>query len=104
MREIQIILLLEFVIGEFIGLDESSPPWHASIVDDIHTGDLSFFTAIKSEFRNLERFAMTAQDRAAAFVKPFRRDTDFACGRTSAFDAPLVHAHAVCERRGLGGG
>ena len=79
------------------------PHGHADAVraavggDEINSGDFGFFAAIFGVGGNVERLAVRAKNRAAAFVKPFGRDADLSCGRAAACDTPAKHFHAVGE-------
>src|SRR3954463_4523599 len=101
MSEIQIILLFKLVVREFVGEDKSGAPRRSALVDDIDPSHFGLLAPIESKFRNFEGLAMSAQNRAAAFVEPFGSHADLPCGRPSAFHTPLIHAHAVRDRSGL---
>ena len=76
--EIQIIALLELVIGELISRSHSDAIRCAVVADDVDSRDLSLFAAIFRIVRHGQRLERSAQNRAVAFIKPLRRSADFA--------------------------
>src|SRR5215469_8751851 len=85
------------MIREFISCCEAQTIRLTIRPDQIHTRDLGLFSAIFGVAGYLERFAMSTQEAAIAFVEPFRRSPNMTCGRAAAFHAPAEHFHAVGE-------
>lgn len=69
-------MLLNFMVGKFVGERQADPAWLAVRRNQINAGDFGFFTAVLAEGGDFERLAMSAKNGAATFVKPFRRDAD----------------------------
>src|ERR1051326_959870 len=90
------------MIGELVARGHADAPRRARRVDEIDAGDLGLFAAVFGVRRNLQRFAVRTQRRTAAFVKPFGSGPDGAGRRTSSFDSPAIHAHAVGGRLARG--
>lgn len=93
--EIEIVLLLELVIREFISHHHSDAPRHAGAVDDIDAGDLGFLAAVRRVSGEFQRLHVSSQDGASAFVKPLRRHAARTGSGPAALHTPLIHAHAV---------
>src|SRR5580658_1518315 len=63
--------------------------------NQINPRDLSFFPAVFSVGRYVERFSVGTQCVSRALVEPFGSDPDIAFGRTPSFHSPAEHFHAV---------
>src|ERR1700730_7636031 len=75
-REIQVISLFELVIGEFVSSGHADAAGLACGIDQIDSRYFGFLAAVFGVGRHDERLAVGAQNRAGAFVKPFRRRAD----------------------------
>ena len=96
--KVEIVLTLEDMVGEFVANREADSSRRSVSINDVDAGDFRLLAAIVGKFGNDQWFAMTAQNRAAAFIKPFGRNTRFALRRLAAFHATEVHAAAVRDR------
>src|SRR6185369_11453209 len=101
MSEVEIVLSLNLVVGEFVGEDETHAAGLAIRRNQISARNFRLFAAVESERRNFERFSVGAKNCPAPFVKPFRWNTNLSGRWTSAFNAPLIHAHAVGDDGGF---
>ena len=93
--KIQIILLLELMIGELVARGHADAARISRRIDNVHARDFRLFPAIASICRHIERFIVGAQRKAGAFVEPLGRDSGDARRWPAAFQSPLVHSHAV---------
>src|SRR5215469_7743249 len=95
--QIQVIPFLETVIGEFVACGHPDSSRLSVGIDEVDSRDLGFLAAVFRIGGNLERLSMSAKNRAAAFVKPFRWRANRARSRPPAVPAPAEHFHAVGE-------
>ena len=93
--KIQVVPLLEFMIRKFVAYHHANAKWCAIVRDQVYAGEFAFFATILCVTGNLERLKWSANCGAIAFVEPLRRYTDLTVGRTTTFDPPLEHTHAV---------
>ena len=97
-REVQVIFLFEHVVGKFIAQRQAHAPRPPVRPDNVAARDFRLLAAVLGVGRHEQRFAMRAQNRPIALVKPFRRGADCPRRGLALFDSKLKHFHAVRRR------
>src|SRR5215467_12214576 len=87
-REIEIVSLLEPVIGELVAVAHPDSPRLPVVADDVHAGDFRLLATVLSVRRQHERLVVRAEHQSVSLVEPFGRDANLPRRRTSALDAP----------------
>ena len=83
------------MIRKFVARHHPNTKWSAILRNQVYTGEFAFFATILRVTGNLERLKWSANCGAITFVEPLRRYTDLTVGRTTTFDPPLEHTHAI---------
>ena len=96
-RQVEVILLFHHVIGEFVTDGETDTARVSIAVDHVAAGDFGLLTTVVRISGYVEGFPVRSDDRPGAFVEPLGRNADGTRFRSTAFDTPLEHSHAVCE-------
>src|SRR5579863_9683713 len=94
-RQVQIILLLELMIGKLVSGGHAHAPRHSRRIRKIDAGDFALFAAIFRVRGSFQGFAMRAQDRTRSFIEPFRRCANLPGRWAPSLDSPAKHLHAV---------
>ena len=100
MRAVEVVLLLDDVIGELVADDVADAPRPAGVVGDIDAGDLGLLAAVEPERGDRQRRAGRDDAAAVSLVEPFRLHAGLARGRLAAVLPEAEHLHRVGQRRG----
>lgn len=96
--EVEVVaLLLKLVIRKLIPVCDADAKGASVVGNNVNAGKFSFFAPILGVRRNNKRLKMSSKGEAVALVEPLRGDANRPFSRTSLFDTPLEHAHAVSE-------
>ena len=96
-REVQVVVLLELVIGKLIAGCHADAAGTPGRIDEVHAGDLRLFSAVFRVSRYEQALGVGAQHGAVAFVKPFGRHAAAVGFGPAALEARAKHPHAVGE-------
>src|SRR5690348_11978358 len=86
--EVQIILLFETMIGEFIAGSHADSPRLPVGTDQVDCRNLTFLAAVLCECRYFKWLAVCAQYCSGAFIKPFGRNANAAVRRAPPINSP----------------
>src|SRR5215469_9183337 len=95
--QIQIVLLLELMVGKLVADRQSQPVRLSFWPDEVHASNLSFFSSVFGVSRDFERLAMGAQHRSGSLIEPFGRRPDRTISRAPSLHSPAENLHAVSQ-------
>ena len=96
-RQIEVVLALEHVIGELVAERVADPARPAVVVDHVEHRDLGLLAAVQREAGHGQRLPGRRHDAAVALVEPLGRDARPVPFRSAALQAEPEHLHRVAE-------